>query len=57
MLKRPFFANLAQALERRAERAERRERDAYLAKAHDHADLDLRLRTVDGARTWIPAYC
>jgi hypothetical protein len=57
MLKRPFLANLAQALERRAERAERRERDAYLANAHDYADLERRLRTVDGARTWIPAYC
>jgi hypothetical protein len=57
MLKRPFLTNLAQALERRAERAERRERDAYLAQARDYADLELRLRAVDAVRPWIPACC
>jgi len=49
-------ATLARVLERRIERGQQQQTDAYLAQATDHADLELRQRQVARPQAVIPHY-
>lgn len=49
-------ATLARVLERRIERSQQQQADAYLAQATDHADLELRQRQVARPQAMIPHY-
>lgn len=51
-----MFAALASLVERRIERGQQQQDDAYLAQAADHADLEFRQRQLAHPQATIPHY-